>query len=256
MSKMLSLLFLSLLIISPQVVALDIDGLVGAWLMDDGNGKTVSDSSDNGLDGKVAQGNPKWVKGKFGGGMEFGGSDMVTVDDDAALDLKSFTLSAWVNIPKITGTWQIIASKENRGPTGRNYGIFGHINRGVVHYSFTTGGWKSFDANTVITDGKWHHIVTTYEKPNFKLYVDGKVDGQTAPNTDPDNHDNFLFIGGCNIGNYWMSGTIDEVVLYDRALSEAEIGELMDQGITAALDVKPGGKLVTTWSQIKTSATR
>lgn len=256
MSKMLSLLFLSLLIISPQVVALDIDGLVGAWLMDDGNGKTVSDSSENGLDGKVAQGNPKWVKGKFGGAMEFGGSDMVTVDDDAALDLKSFTLSAWVNIPKITGTWQIIASKENRGPTGRNYGIFGHINRGVVHYSFTTGGWKSFDANTVVTDGKWHHIVTTYEKPNFKLYVDGKVDGQTAPNTDPDNHDNFLFIGGCNIGNYWMSGTIDEVVLYDRALSEAEIGELMDQGITAALDVKPGGKLVTTWSQIKTSATR
>ncbi len=154
MSKLLSLLFLSLLIISPQVVALDTDGLVGAWLMDDGNGKTVSDSSDNGLDGKVAQGNPKWVKGKFGGAMEFGGSDMVTVDDDAALDLKSFTLSAWINIPKISGKWQIIASKENRGPTGRNYGIFGHVNTGVVHYSFTTGGWKSFDAKTVVTDGK------------------------------------------------------------------------------------------------------
>ena len=117
--------------------------------------------------------------------MEFGGSDMVTVDDDAALDLKSFTLSAWVNIPKLSGKWLIIASKENRGPTSRNYGIFGNINTGVIHYSFTTAAeWKSFDAKTVVTDGKWHHIVTTYEKPNFKLYVDGKVDAQIAPNTD------------------------------------------------------------------------
>lgn len=251
MYKVLSLLFLSILFIIPQTFALDSEGLVGAWLMDDGNGDTVSDSSDNGLDGKIAKGNPKWVKGKYGGAMEFGGADMVTVDDNAALDLKSFTLSAWINIPKLSGVWQIIASKENRGPTGRNYGIFGHVNSGVIHYSFTTGGWKSFDAKTVVTDGNWHHIATTYEKPDFKLYLDGKVDAQVAPGTDPDNHDNFLFIGGCDIGNYWMTGTIDEVVLYDRALSEAEISELMDSGISAALDVQPGGKLVSTWGHIK-----
>lgn len=256
MYKVLFLLFLSFLIIIPQTFALDSEGLVGAWLMDDGNGEAVTDSSDNGLDGKIAKGNPKWVEGKYGGAMEFGGSDMVTVDDDAALDLKSFTLSAWINIPKVSGAWQIIASKENRGPTGRNYGIFGHINSGVIHYSFTTGGWKSFDAKTVVTDGNWHHIATTYAKPDFKLYLDGKVDAQVAPATDPDSHDNFLFIGGCDIGNYWMTGTIDEVVLYDRALDEAEINELMDSGITDALDIQPGGKLVSTWGQIKSKTIR
>lgn len=233
-------------------MALETDGLVGAWLMDDGNGDAVTDSSDNGLDGEIAQGTPKWVDGKFGGAMEFGGSDMVTVPDDAALDLNSFTLSAWVNIPKISGAWQIIASKENRGPTGRNYGIFGNINSGVVHYSFTTAaGWKSFDAKTVITDGNWHHITATYQKPDYKLYVDGKLDAESAPDTDPDNNDNFLFIGGCGIGNYWMTGTIDEVVIYNKALSEDQINELMQKGITDALDVQPGGKLVTTWSRIK-----
>lgn len=256
MYKICSLLLLSLLVISPQIMALDADGLVGAWLMDDGKGEVVTDSSDNGLDGKFAKGTPKWVDGKFGGGLEFGGADMVTVADNAALDLKSFTLSAWVNIPKVSGPWQIIASKENRNPTGRNYGIFGHLDTGKIHYSFTTAnGWKSFDANTVVTDGKWHHIVATYAKPDFILYVDGKVDAQTNPNTDPDDHDNFFYIGGCDIGNYWMSGTIDEVLLYDRALSEDEINDLMDKGITDSLDVKPGGKLVTTWSQIKTNAT-
>ena len=256
MHKLLIFVIFGLLVISPQLLALDTNGLVGAWLLDDGGGDTVEDSSDNGLDGQIAKGAPKWVKGKFGGAMEFGGADMVTVPDNAALDLKSFTLSAWVNIPKITDRWQIIATKENRNPTSRNYGIFGHVNTGVIHYSFTTGNWKSFNAKTKVTDGKWHHIAATYKNPDFILYLDGKVDGQTAPGTDPDNHDNMLFIGGCDVGNYWMTGTIDEVVLYDRALSPAEIGELMDKGITGALDVKPGGKLATTWSRIKANAAR
>ncbi|MCY4404515.1 MAG: LamG domain-containing protein [Candidatus Poribacteria bacterium] len=250
MKKILLLTIICFIVISPQLMALDTDGLVGAWLMDD-KGDTVSDSSGNDLDGNIAKGNPKWVDGKFGGAMQFGGADMVTVADDAALDLKSFTLSAWINIPKISGAWQIIASKENRGPTGRNYGLFGHINTGVVHYSFTTGGWKSFDGKTVITNGAWHHVVATYEKPDFKLYIDGEVDAQVAPNTDPDSHDNFLFIGGCDIGNYWMTGSIDEVVLYNKALDADDINTLMNNSFTDALDVQPGGKLVTTWSKIK-----
>lgn len=250
--SVLSLFALTHFVAMP-VVALDTDGLVGAWLLDDGKGEAVKDSSGNGLDGKIAKGKPKWVDGKFGGAMEFGGQDMVTVDDDNALDLEEFTIAAWVNIPKVSGAWQIIASKENRGPTGRNYGLFGHINSGVVHYSFTTNsGWKSFDAKTVVTDGDWHHVAGTYDGSDFKLYLDGAVDAQVSPGTKPDNHDNFLFIGGCDIGNYWMTGTIDEVVLYERALSEQELNELIEDGMSVALDVQPGGKLVTTWSRLKT----
>ncbi|MDE0682209.1 MAG: LamG domain-containing protein [Candidatus Poribacteria bacterium] len=257
MYRVLTFLILSLFalihLIATQVVALDTDGLVGAWLFDEGKGEAVTDSSDNGLDGKIAKGKPKWVDGKFDGAMEFGGQDMVTVDDDNALDLEEFTIAAWVNIPKVSGAWQIIATKENRNPTGRNYGLFGHINSGVVHYSFTTNsGWKSFDAKTVVTDGDWHHVAGTYDGSDFKFYLDGAIDAQVAPGTKPDNHDNFLFIGGCDIGNYWMTGTIDEVVLYDRALSEKELNELMEDGMSVALDVQPGGKLVTTWSRIKT----
>ncbi len=158
MYRVLTFLILSLFalihLIATQVVALDTDGLVGAWLFDEGKGEAVTDSSDNGLDGKITKGKPKWVDGKFEGAMEFGGADMVTVDDDNALDLEEFTIAAWVNIPKISGAWQIIASKEHRNPTGRNYGLFGNINTGVVHYSFTTNaGWKSFDAKTAVTDG-------------------------------------------------------------------------------------------------------
>ena len=261
MHSRLTLLILSFAAITfsmaPHAIALDTDGLVGAWLFDEGKGQAVTDSSDNGLDGEIAQGKPKWVEGKFDGAMEFGGADMVTVADDAALDLEDFTLAAWVNIPKISGAWQIVASKENRGPVGRNYGLFGNINTGVIHYSFTTGGtWKSFDAQTVVTDGEWHHVAGTYDGSDFKLYIDGEVDAEVSPGTEPDTHDNVFFIGGCDVGGYWMSGIIDEVVLYDRSLSENEINELIEDGMSVALDVQPGGKLVTTWSQIKARAAR
>ena len=261
MHKGLSLLTLTLpvliLFMAPQATALDTDGLVGAWLFDEGKGQAVTDSSDNGLDGKIAQGKPKWVEGKFEGAMEFGGADMVTVADDDALDLEDFTVAAWVNIPKISGAWQIIATKENRGPVGRNYGLFGNINTGVIHYSFTTAStWKSFDAKTAVTDGEWHHVAGTYDGSDFKLYLNGQVDAQTSPGTKPDTSDNLFFIGGCDVGGYWMSGTIDEVVLYDRSLSEKEINELIEDSMSVALDVQPGGKLVTTWSQIKGRAAR
>ena len=261
MHRLLTFLVLSLFalthFVATQVVALDTDGLVGAWLLDEGKGEAVTDSSDNGLDGKIAQGKPKWVEGKFGGAMEFGGADMVTVDDDDALDVADFTLAAWVNIPKISGAWQIIASKENRNLTGRNYGLFGNINTGVIHYSFTTNaGWNSFDAKTAVTDGEWHHVAGIYDGSDFKLYLDGQVDAQVSPDVKPDTSDNLFFIGGCDIGGYWMTGTIDEVVVYNRALSEKELSELIEDGISVALDVQPGGKLVTTWSQIKTRSNR
>ncbi len=256
MYKLTILVVLTLLAVSPNLLAVSTDGLVGAWLLDDGSGEAVMDSSGNGLDGEFATGTPQWVEGKFGGALKFGGADMVTVADNDALDLTSFTIAAWINSPDTSGKWHVIAAKETRNPTGRNYGIFGHVNTGVIHYSFTSSGWKSYDAKTNVTDGTWHHVAATYQKPDFKLYIDGAVDAQVAPNAEPETNNSPLYIGGCDIGGYWMTGTIDEVVLYDRALSEQEIGELIADGIASVTPVEPASKLVTTWSRIKAGATR
>ena len=65
--------------------------------------------------------------------------------------------------------------------------------------TFTSGGWKSYDGKTVVTDGKWHYITTTYEQPNLTLYIDGKVDGKQEPNAVPDTPRNKFFIGGCDL---------------------------------------------------------
>ena len=256
MYKLTLILILTLLAISPNLMAVTTEGLVAAWLFDDGTGTTVADSYTNKLDGEVASGVPEWVEGKFDGALEFKGSDMVTIPDNDLLDLTSFTIAAWIKSPATTGRWHVIAAKEARNPTGRNYGIFGHVNNGSIHYSFTSGGWKSFDAPTNVTDGAWHHVAATYQRPNFKLYIDGELDAETAPDADPESNDAPLYIGGCDIGNYWMTGVIDEVVLYDRALSPEELSELIQEGIATVTPVEPAGKLATTWSQIKTRSAK
>lgn len=231
--------------------SLDTSKLVGAWAFDEASGNKVLDSSQNKLDGeiKINKG-AKRVAGKFGGAIEFSGADMVVIPDAPALDLNSFTIAAWIKVPKLSGKWQIIAAKEARNPTGRNYGIFCNINTGFIHYSFTTaGGWKSFDAKKAVTDGNWHFIAATYQKPDFKLYVDGVLDAEQKPDTVPDVNNSFLYIGGCDIGDYWMTGVIDNVTLFSVGLNEQGIKELM--GMDATTAVKPGGKISNTWGKIK-----
>jgi hypothetical protein len=231
--------------------SIDDANLIGAWLFE-GSGDDIIDSSGNGLDGIIAQGAPKRANGKFGKAMEFFGSDMITVADNDLLDLGNFTLSAWINVDGQSGKWQIIASKENRNPTGRNYGMFCNINSGVIHYSFTANAaWQSFDASTVVTDNSWHHVAAVYENPDFKLYLDGAVDAQVSPGAEPDTSDNVFFIGGCDIGDYWMTGLIDEVALFSEALSEDDINALMGGLESVVLAVQPLQKLTTTWGSIK-----
>ncbi len=200
-------------------MTLTTDGLVGAWLFDDEQGTTVADSSGNALHGEVSIGTPKWVEGKFNGAMEFSGSEMVTVPDNDALDLTSFTIAAWIKTPTATGKWRVIATKETRDPTERNYGIFGHYINGYIHYSFTSDGWKSYDATTNVTDGTWHHVAATYQRPYFRLYIDGKLDAEGVTDAVPETNDGPLYIGGYDVADFWMTGTIDEVVLYKQSFA-------------------------------------
>lgn len=230
------------------------DDCVGLWLLDEGKGDTFKDATENGNDGSIKGNGIKWVKGKFGYALEFPGDNnqYAMIADSPSLDLETFTLMAWVNSKKVTGKWQIVASKENRGPTARNYGMFLNINRGVVHYSFTNANsWRSYDAKTVVTDGQWHHIAATYDRKTFILYLNGEVDAQTAVSDKPDTHDNAIYIGGCPLdGSYAMTGAIDEIAVFNRSLTQAEIKDTM-KGLQSLLAIASLGKLTTTWGGIK-----
>mgnify|MGYP001148763568 CR=1 FL=1 len=221
---------------------------VGAWFFDEGQGTVARDSSGNKNDGKINNG--KWVDGKFGKAIEFNGTNTnVEIQHTPVLSVEQFTLMAWVNVPKFTGGWQTIATLNTDGPI-RNYGLFINDGSGLVHYSFTSGKqWQSFNATSNIVDSKWHHIAATYDKKAFKCYVDGKVDGETPNTLKPDTAPAVITIGSW-VGGGWLKGVIDEVALYNNALTDAQLKDVMQRGLTTA-SVERAGKLATRWGSIK-----
>jgi YD repeat-containing protein len=90
-------------------------GLVAAYGFDEGSGSAVADSSGEGNDGTVS--GASWTEGRFGAALEFDGADdYVEIPDDDSLDLTdSFTVSAWVKLDELHGTWQQVLYKEHSG---------------------------------------------------------------------------------------------------------------------------------------------
>ena len=107
---------------------------VAVWLFEEGTGKIVKDASGNGHDGNF-KGSPKWVKAKFGTGLEFPGDagGYVVVDSTKKLELETLTIELWVKVEESTGKWQGMVCKQQAGCTNRNYGIWVHVDKSVFH---------------------------------------------------------------------------------------------------------------------------
>ena len=225
------------------------EGLVGAWLFDEGKGNVAEDVSENGHDGKIN--GAEWVDGKFGKALKFDGDGAVVIPHSEDLTSETYTIAAWVKC-KNQGTWQTVISKthETEGPSTRNYSIFVWPNTGVIHTHAGPGG--AVNSTEKITDGNWHYVVSTRDKEGKRRgYIDGKkvVEGDSQK---PGENDEDVSVGAGGGGvRYWLIGAVDEPAIFDRALSEAEINELMDNGMQAVLAVNTSNKLATTWGNIK-----
>ena len=227
---------------------------VAVWLFEEGSGDVAKDASGNGHDGEFA-GKPKWVKAKFGGGLEFPGNDggYVVVKSTKKLELETLSIEAWVKVAEGTGKWQGIVCKQQAGCNNRNYGIWVHVDQHVLHSEIGANGQCGFsiDATTKITDDKWHHLAFTYDGKMGRAYVDGKLEieapnGTTFQSADP------ITIGVPNLNNAnGLKGVIEEIRISNVARTEAEIQEAMDVGLAAILSVEPGGKLATRWAYLK-----
>ena len=227
---------------------------VAVWLFEEGAGKVAKDASGNGHDGEFA-GSPKWVKGKFGTGLEFPGDagGYIVVDSTKKLELETLSIEVWVKVEESTGKWQGIVCKQKAGCNNRNYGIWVHVDKSVLHAQIGANGACAFsiDATTDITDNKWHHLAFTYDGKMGRVYVDGELEteapnGQTFQSADP------ITIGVPNLDNAnGLKGIIEEIRISSIARTEKEIQEAMDVGLAAILSVEPGGKLSTRWAYLK-----
>ena len=105
--------------------------------------------------------------------------------------------------------------------------------------------------------GEWHHVVGTYDGEEMKIYVDGKLEATSSVQSGQINYPDRVFfsIGAYKDDNedFVHKGMLDEVRLYDRALTEKEVLNNME---AEGLAVEPAGKLSLTWGQIKAAANR
>ncbi|HVE40113.1 MAG TPA: LamG-like jellyroll fold domain-containing protein [Planctomycetota bacterium] len=188
------------------------EGLVGWWKLDEGSGSVASDSVEGGHSG-VVHGVPKWVPGKIGSALKFELGDYVTIDTRSTF--KTVTLTAWVKHDSFVKEQQRYVSLSNETAVLRCNG-----DRTLHFYIRTNGTLQQMMVPDVLEAGKWTHVAGTWDGTTQKLYKDGVLlDSKTPGGSMQGEVVQVLF--GHN--PEFLRGALDEVRVYDRALSEAEI---------------------------------
>ena len=231
------------------------DAILGVWFFDESTGQTAKDSSGNGRDGELL-GKTKWTKGEFSNALEFPGSSdsYVSVPHDKSLNLVTWTATAWVNMQP--GDWQgILVKSKKPGAADRNYGIWTWTGSGELWAQSHFPAAATAQGTTVITDGDWYHVAGTYDQKAVRAYVNGELEKEVAAAGNPVTNDEPLTIGAASAGDFPTKGVIDDVGLFNIALTEADIKSIMTGGLAKTLGltaVSASGKLTTVWGRIKT----
>jgi hypothetical protein len=203
---------------------------VGQWDLNEGAGTVVHNDYPLRSGTGTVQGGATWVGGRFQGALAFDGSGDVDVTNTAGLAPANVTLSAWVKSSGSPGDYKHIAVKGGSGCCTGSYALYTGANGGLEFYIGTSPGAYvlSPDAGSGVWNGQWHHVVGTYDGSTVRLYVDGRQVGSGTPDSLPIDY-NLPSGSDFVIGNYlWcpglgFSGDIDEVKVFDRALSPGEI---------------------------------
>ena len=197
-------------------------GLVGAWGFNAGSGTTAADSSGQGNNG-VVNGATWTTGGRYGGGLVFDGvNDRVDVANTASLALSGgMTIEAWVN-PTTTTGWCSVVVKER--PKGRAYSLYASNAASRPSSYLRLKSDVSIAGPSALPIGVWSHLVTTFDGTTHRLYVNGTQVAAVASSGKLSQSGQPLRFGGNTVFSEWFSGTLDEIRIYNRALTPAEIG--------------------------------
>jgi hypothetical protein len=180
----------------------------------------VADASGSGNAGSI--GTATWsTAGKYGNALSFNGSGaQVAVPDSPSLRLTSgMTLEAWVFPTTVSSAWRDVIYKGNdnyylEATSWNGRPVGGGILGGSYVESYGTAGLA---ANT------WTHLAATYDGTTMRLFVDGTQVSSGAASGAIATSNGVLSIGGDPLYGQYFSGRIDNVRIYNRALTQAQI---------------------------------
>ena len=219
-----------LLCVSHSHGQVDPKSVVGLWHFDEASGNVAKDSSGHGYDADLKE-NPAWVEGKFGHALEFQGASYLEVRNSGPNlsfgGAEPFSITAWA---RNQGGGTVIG-KFNGGIIGAY--ILTVSGSGTVGFHREVDPW-SFSGTKTLPDNEFGHVAVTYDGAEMKIYVNGQFDA--SQERGPQNTDTVtpVLIGARFTNNEpseFFSGALDDVALFDVALTEQQIRDVMS-GLT------------------------
>jgi YVTN family beta-propeller protein len=209
-------------------------GLVAAYSFDEGAGNMAQDSSDSNNDGNIR--NASWtMAGRLGGALAFNGSNaFVNVPNNASLRLNyAMTLEAWVKPTTVSAQWRDVIYKSND-----DYYLEATSSSSSRPAAGGTFAPDNVYGPSSIPVNAWTHLATTYDGATLKLYVNGVLASSVSRSGRINGSSGPLQIGGDNGAGQYFAGLIDEVRVYNVALTAGQIQSDMNTPI-GALPVAP-----------------
>ena len=221
-------------------------GLVGYWKFDEGSGTSAGDASGNKNTGTIT--GASWVNGKLGKALSFNGStDYVNGGTDSSLNMGSgnFSVSLWfLSRGDVAGAVQILYHKGESGTAGKRYTLcfdnYNSCSADTINFEIDDDSTKKYVCSqNVAAYNTWYHVVGVRDGNNLRLYINGSEDPNSP--TDITGYGNINSARDLGIGGGWVNevgwanflkGSIDDVRIYNRALTQAEITKLYQSGQT------------------------
>lgn len=204
--------------------------LVAAYNFDEGTGTTLADRTNKNHSGTLS--GASWsTAGKTAGALSFNGSNnYVTIADADDLDFTTnLTLEAWIR-PTSVSSWRNVIMKETTN--GLSYALYaGSANNRASFYGRYGSNENGLNGTTNTPTNTWTHLAATYDGITMRLYVNGSQVSTRAQTGAIATSSGALRIGGNSVWGEYFSGLIDDVRIYNKALTATEIQTDMNTSV-------------------------
>lgn len=160
-----------------------------------------------------------------------GTSNYVDMEDALDLNPTAFTISAWIRRDVNSLNKSILSKRDAAYTEGYDFKI-NAIGQFEVSWKTTSGAIQRTTSNTIIPENQWHQVAVIYQGGNAYLYIDGILDKQAAKSA-PNNTTQSFYIGAASklTPQAFFNGNIDEVRVWNTALTVAQLRYIMNQEI-------------------------
>ncbi|MHC4434558.1 MAG: LamG domain-containing protein, partial [Planctomycetota bacterium] len=237
----------------PEAPPIADPNLVVWYKFNEGSGTNAFDWSGHGNHGKL-MGSPLRTAGYEGDGLYLGADNYVAIQNfhyDSASGIRGVTVAAWIRT--YTGAAQMIASFD-RNEYWRLQ-INGEVAAAgqVGWHSYNDQGQNDYGSITRVDDGQWHYVCGVFDNGRSTIYVDGEPEASSIMGSTlgRGRYIRYGYIGtGSESTSFnadprtpedWLQGEVDEVRIYDRALTPNDIAKIMRVDPLAAWGHQPGG---------------